>query len=125
MTGGHHERASDRYAEAMEVLEREKGWRYDIVVMVQGDEPMTHPEMISEAIQPLIKDQTVLVSNLYGKIKSLIEFEDRNCIKLVFYQRSNAIYMSREPIPTRCKFEKISMHKQVCIIPFHRDFLLE
>jgi 3-deoxy-manno-octulosonate cytidylyltransferase (CMP-KDO synthetase) len=48
----------------MEVLEREKGWRYDIVVMVQGDEPMTHPEMISEAIQPLIKDQTVLVSNL-------------------------------------------------------------
>jgi 3-deoxy-manno-octulosonate cytidylyltransferase (CMP-KDO synthetase) len=64
MTGSHHERASDRYAEAMEVLEREKGWRYDIVVMVQGDEPMTHPEMISEAIQPLIKDQTVLVSNL-------------------------------------------------------------
>src|SRR5688572_26390815 len=47
MTGSHHERASDRCAEALEILERADGLRYDIVVMVQGDEPMTHPDMIS------------------------------------------------------------------------------
>jgi 3-deoxy-manno-octulosonate cytidylyltransferase (CMP-KDO synthetase) len=37
----------------------------------------------------------------------------------------NAIYFSREPIPTNTKVDKIPMGKQVCIIPFRRDFLLE
>ncbi len=125
MTSDHHERASDRCAEALAILESERDERFDIVVMIQGDEPMTHPEMISEAIQPLIEDKKVLVSNLLGEIESTAEFNDRNCIKVVCDQRSNAIYMSREPIPTRCKSENIPMRKQVCIIPFRRDFLLE
>src|SRR5579871_1434343 len=50
MTGTHHERASDRCAEALEILEKELGKKYDIVVMVQGDEPMIRAEMISEAL---------------------------------------------------------------------------
>jgi len=102
MTGDHHERASDRCAEALEILEQKRAELFDIMVMVQGDEPMTHPEMISEAIQPLIEDPTILVSNLLGEIKSIAEFEDPNCIKVVCDRKSNAIYMSREPIPTRC-----------------------
>lgn len=125
MTGNHHERASDRCAEALVVLEQERNERFDIVVMVQGDEPMTHPEMISEAIQPLIVDPKVLVSNLLGEIKGNAEFEDHNCIKVVCDQNSNAIYMSREPIPSRSKTPQVQMYKQVCIIPFQRDFLLE
>ncbi len=43
MTGKHHERASDRCAEALQVLESDENLRYDIVVMVQGDEPMASP----------------------------------------------------------------------------------
>ena len=86
---------------------------------------MTHPNMISEAIKPLIEDETVLVSNLLGKIESITEFKDRNTIKVVIDKFNNAIYMSREPIPTRCKSEKIQKYKQVCIIPFKRDFLIE
>ncbi len=43
MTGSHHERASDRCAETLEIVEREDGVRFDVVVMVQGDEPMLHP----------------------------------------------------------------------------------
>ena len=93
--------------------------------MVQGDEPMTHPNMISEAIKPLIENETVVVSNLLGKIESNDEFKDRNTIKVVIDKFNNAIYMSREPIPTRCKSEKIQKYKQVCIIPFKRDFLIE
>jgi 3-deoxy-manno-octulosonate cytidylyltransferase (CMP-KDO synthetase) len=99
--------------------------RYDIVVMVQGDEPMTHPDMISEAVLPMIEDQTIQVINLLGEIHDITEFEDRNCIKVVCDQNRNALYFSREPIPTRCKVEEIPMGKQVCIIPFRRDFLLE
>ncbi len=91
----------------------------------QGDEPMTHPDMIDEAVQPLLEHPDVQVVNLLGKIKDTAEFEDRNCIKVVCDLNLNALYFSREPIPTRCKVDKIPMGKQVCIIPFRRDFLLE
>jgi 3-deoxy-manno-octulosonate cytidylyltransferase (CMP-KDO synthetase) len=125
MTSASHERASDRCAEALEVLEKLDGIKYDIVVMVQGDEPMTHPDMISEAVMPMLDDASLNVVNLLGKIESLTEFEDRNCIKVVCDLNNNALYFSREPIPTRSKTNSISLAKQVCIIPFRRDFLIE
>ena len=125
MTANTHERASDRCAEALLKLETMNGTRYDIVVMVQGDEPMTHPDMIAEAVQPMLDDSTIQVVNLLGEIKDVAEFEDRNCIKVVCDLDRNAIYFSREAIPTRSKIDKVPMGKQVCIIPFRRDYLLE
>jgi len=125
MTSNQHERASDRCAEALGYLEEKDGLKYDIVVMVQGDEPMTRPEMIAESIAPMLDDPEILITNLLGDIKTTEEFEDRNCIKVVCDQQSNAIYFSREPIPTRSKTIDIPMKKQVCIIPFTRKFLLE
>ncbi len=125
MTSDRHERASDRCAEALESLERTNGLRYDIVVMIQGDEPMTDPEMIDEALEPMRYDPSILVTNLLGEIESTAEFEDRNCIKVVCDLRGNALYFSREPIPTRVRETQIPMAKQVCVIPFRRDYLLE
>ena len=125
MTGSHHERASDRCAEALDILEKEEGIIYDIVVMVQGDEPMTVPEMIDEAVQPMLNDSSIQVVNLMGKIQSLEEFENPNCIKGVCDLQSNALYFSREPIPTLSKISSPPMMKQICIIPFRRNFLLE
>lgn len=125
MTGEQHERASDRCAEALEKLEAANNTRYDIVVMVQGDEPLTHPDMIAEAVQPMFDDAGVQVVNLLAPISGAEEFEDRNCIKVVCDLALNAIYFSREPIPTRVRGAAIPMGKQVCIIPFRRDFLLE
>lgn len=125
MTGDQHERASDRCAEALGYIEEQDGIHYDIVVMVQGDEPMTHPDMISEAVGPMLDDTSILVVNLLGKIKTIDEFEDRNCIKVVCDLDNDAICFSREPIPTRSKVNDIPMLKQVCIIPFRRHFLLE
>ncbi|MEI6066100.1 MAG: 3-deoxy-manno-octulosonate cytidylyltransferase [Methylococcaceae bacterium] len=125
MTADTYERASDRCAEALLKLEKANNTRYDIVVMVQGDEPMTHPDMIAEAVQPMLDDPEIQVTNLLGQIKDIAEFEDRNCIKVVCDLNSNALYFSREPIPTRCKVNVIPMGKQVCIIPFRRDYLLE
>ncbi len=125
MTADTYERASDRCAEALLKLERANSTRYDIVVMVQGDEPMTHPDMITEAVQPMLNDETIQVVNLLGEIKDASEFEDRNCIKVVCDLQLNAMYFSREPIPTRSKVDIVPMGKQVCIIPFRRDYLLE
>jgi len=125
LTSAHHERASDRCAEALEILETENGCEYEIVVMVQGDEPMTHPEMIKQAVEPLVTDSSVHITNLYAEITSSEEFLDPNCIKVVLDSESDAIYFSRSPVPNAKKFSDVSAKKQVCIIPFRRHFLLE
>ena len=124
MSGSHHDRASDRCAEALSILEKSDGIKYDIIVMVQGDEPMTHPNMIEESVKPMLNDSSILVTNLLGNIKNNDEFEDRNCIKVVCDLNSDALYFSREPVPSR-KYGKVEMKKQVCVIPFRRDFLLK
>ena len=124
MTRHDHERASDRCAEALKIIEQTQG-RFDIVVMIQGDEPMIKPVMIKEAISPMLQDPEVKVVNLLAKIESFEEFEDRNCIKVVVDKNMNALYFSREPIPTSCKVKQIGVGKQVCVIPFKRDYLLD
>ncbi len=126
MTANTHERATDRTAEAMLKIEDELGEKVDIVVMVQGDEPMVTPEMISESLSPFSTDKSVNVVNLMGYMESVEEFEDPNEVKVVVDKNSDAIYFSREPIPSRKKgVNKVPMLKQVCIIPFTREYLLK
>nr|HIA88854.1 3-deoxy-manno-octulosonate cytidylyltransferase [Gammaproteobacteria bacterium] len=121
-----HERASDRAAEAMVQIEEVTGEKVDILVMVQGDEPMDTPEMITEALTPMMHDEAVHVVNLMGRIDNVKEFEDPNNVKVVVGPDSNAIYFSREPVPSRKKsIEDVPMLKQICVIPFRRDYLLE
>lgn len=126
MTADTHERASDRCAEAMLKIETKIGDRIDVMTMIQGDEPMVFPEMITEALRPMIDDPAILITNLLGEITSLAEFEDPNQVKVVIDKHSNALYFSREPIPSRKKFSgQVPMFKQVPIIPFRRAFLIE
>lgn len=125
MTGSHHERATDRCAEALLILEKKNNLKYDVVIMVQGDEPMTHPEMIAEVLKPMEDDESVYLVNLLGAIKELKDFDDKNCVKVVCDIKQNALYFSREPIPTRWKSEDVPMGKQVAVMAFHRDFLLQ
>lgn len=126
MTAATHERASDRAAEAVEKIERDTGRKVDIVVMIQGDEPLTCPEMIDQAVQPLLDNDDVKITNLMAAMKTVKEFEDPNEVKVVVDKFNNALYFSREPIPSRKKgSSRVTMFKQVCIIPFRKEFLLE
>jgi len=126
MTLDSHERATDRTAEAMLKVEKILGEEVDIVVMVQGDEPMVTPKMVSESIAPLRSDSNVNVVNLAAHMKTIEEFNDPNEVKVVIGTDNNAIYFSREPIPSRKKFPgDVPMLKQVCIIPFRRNYLLK
>lgn len=125
LTSNKHERASDRCNEALQIIENKDRIKYDIVVMVQGDEPMTTPEMISQAINPMLKDSSINVVNLIGDIEDKEEFNDRNTIKVACDLDGNAMFFSREPIPTLVNTSNIPMKKQVCIIPFRRDFLIK
>jgi len=126
MTKNTHKRASDRTAEALLKIEASTKEKIDIIAMIQGDEPMLYPEMIEESIRSLLDDETIQVSNLMAPLKSKEEHKDSNEIKVVVDRNNYALYFSREPIPYRKKDAKeIPVNKQVCIIPFRRDFLIK
>ena len=125
MTADTHTRCTDRTAEAMLKIEQELGLRADIVVMIQGDEPMVTPGMIEAAVRPMLEDPALQVVNLMADLADEREFEDPSEVKVVTDLRGNALYFSREPIPSRKKgVPTVPMKKQVCIIPFRRDYLL-
>jgi len=122
-----HRGCSNAIAEAMLEIESMTGEKIDIVVMVQGDEPMIMPEMIDMAVKPILEDLSIEVVNLMAPIRSIAEHEDKNCPKVVVDRNNFALYFSREPIPSRKKWSggDYPKFKQVCVIPFTRDFLLE
>jgi len=94
--------------------------------MLQGDEPMVTPSMIEKAVKPLIENSDIQVSNLMSEIKTEEEWIDPNEVKVVSDIHSNALYFSREPIPSNKKYDgRFKAFKQVCVIPFRRDALLE
>lgn len=126
MTADTHERCSDRCAEAMLKIEEATGQTIDMVTMVQGDEPLVTPDMVDVACKALTDNPDCGVACLAGEIDTLDNFKDPNEVKVVVNRLGRAIYMSREPIPTPSRGEKISAwKKQVCIIPFTRSYLLE
>lgn len=127
MTAETHERAADRTAEAMLNIERSTGKRIDIAVMVQGDEPLVTPDMIDASIVALNEAPDADVACLMGRIEDLDGFKDPNEVKVVVDQKGYALYFSREPIPSPYRGGDVSKHmlKQVCIIPFRRDYLLK
>lgn len=126
MTSDSHERCTDRIAEATEKIIGMTDSEVNIVVNTQGDEPMLFPEMIDEAVRPMLEDNSIVTTNLMATIKTREEHEDPNVVKVVVDKNSYALYFSREPIPSQKKgASQISMFKQVPIIPFRRDFLFK
>ncbi|WP_434637957.1 3-deoxy-manno-octulosonate cytidylyltransferase [Sulfurimonas sp. NW7] len=126
MTSDCHERCSDRCAEAMLKIEQDENIKVDIMIMVQGDEPLTFPQMIDEAVEPMLQDKSIKITNLVADLNTVEEFENPNEVKVAMDKNNNALYFSREPIPSRKKgVLDVPMKKQVCVIPFTRDFLLE
>ncbi|OIO38913.1 MAG: 3-deoxy-D-manno-octulosonate cytidylyltransferase [Candidatus Omnitrophica bacterium CG1_02_46_14] len=124
MTKDSHQRASDRCAEALRKVERKTGRKADIAVMIQGDEPLATPGMISQALRPMINDKRIFVVNLAAPLEDADEIHDRNEIKVVMNKKDDALYFSREPIPTIKKgANNTPFWKQVCIIPFRKEFL--
>lgn len=124
MTSDQHTRATTRTAEALEIIEKDKGKRVDVVVMVQGDEPLIAPETIAETI-PHFDDPSVDIVNIMSRLQTLEMFEDVNNVKVVVDLENNALYFSREPIPSPWKgWEHIPRYMQTGIIAFRRDVLL-
>jgi 3-deoxy-manno-octulosonate cytidylyltransferase (CMP-KDO synthetase) len=125
MTADTHDRASDRAAEALIKIEKQEGIIFDFVAMIQGDEPLVQPAKIEKAIGELAGDTSLNIVNLMGIIDSKEEFVDKNEVKVVTDLNNNALYFSRESIPSAWHgIESIPMKKQLGLIFFRRDYLL-
>ncbi|MFA7342848.1 MAG: 3-deoxy-manno-octulosonate cytidylyltransferase [Terrimicrobiaceae bacterium] len=124
MTATSHTRATTRTAEAFQHIERETGEAVDIIVMVQGDEPLIRPETIAETLLHF-KDPAVEIVNVMSRLRTLEEFRDVNNVKVVVNKWGDALYFSREPIPSPWKGSTgVPMFMQTGIIAFRRDTLL-
>lgn len=125
MTSSNHKRASTRSAEALEIIEKEIREKIEIIVMVQGDEPMISPEIISQTL-PNFSEKTVNIVNIISRIQSAESFTDKNNVKVVFDANFDALYFSREPIPSAWNgLDHIPKYMQTGIIAFRRNALLE
>jgi 3-deoxy-manno-octulosonate cytidylyltransferase (CMP-KDO synthetase) len=116
MTGIHHKTGSDRLAEACAFVD------CDIVVNVQGDEPLVDPDHIDAIVAPLIDDPTIQISvgvtsynkkNSYSDIKAVIDLDD------------NIMYCSRHDLPSDARSPVDEMLKMCFIVPFRKEFLLK
>ncbi len=125
MTRHDHTRCTDRCAEALPYIEALEGKKADAIVIVQGDEPMVHPDMIDAALAPLHTNPQVQVVNLLAPITSQEEKLSPNTIKVVTDSQGRALYFSRAAIPNTAHGQAQDFgHKQVCIMPFRRQALL-
>ncbi len=123
MTSLKHNRASDRTAEAMNKIESESG-EIDVIIMVQGDEPLILPENITATIHHF-ENPNVEVVNIMSRLHTRQQFEDKNNVKVVVNKDMDALYFSREPIPSLWKgMEHVPMYMQVGVIAFRRNALI-
>lgn len=103
MTGAHHTRALDRVAEAAENL-TDPAEENDIIVCVQGDEPMMRPDMIDAVVSPLMEDGDIPCTVLAMHIKDEKLWLNQDTVKIVHNDNGEVLYTSRSPVPF-CKGE--------------------
>jgi 3-deoxy-manno-octulosonate cytidylyltransferase (CMP-KDO synthetase) len=120
MTNKNHPSGTDRIAEVAASLD------YDIIVNVQGDEPLIRPEMIDDVITAL-DDTRASIGTLIKKIEDPVEISDNNVVKVVFDKERFALYFSRAAVPFRAPHSGIrtpEYYKHIGIYSYRRDVLL-
>jgi 3-deoxy-manno-octulosonate cytidylyltransferase (CMP-KDO synthetase) len=93
MTSPEHKSGTDRIAEVARKIDA------DIVVNIQGDEPLIEPKAIDAAVEPLLEDETIVMSTLASEISNDNELANPNVVKVVLDNDNFALYFSRSPIP--------------------------
>jgi len=124
ITSNSHSRATTRTAEALEIIENKLKDNIEVVVMVQGDEPLILPKTIIDTLHTF-NDKTVNIVNIMSTINTWDVFNDKNNVKVVVNNNNHALYFSREPIPSSWKgWEHLPKYLQTGIIAFRRDELI-
>lgn len=121
-----HPTGTDRLAEVAAHLDT------DLVVNVQGDEPLIDPRMIDLAVGPLLKDASIAMGTLKCRIDTVDEYLSPNVVKVVTDQEGFALYFSRAPVPhprdyagdLEAHFSRLAAFKHIGLYVYRRDFLL-
>jgi 3-deoxy-manno-octulosonate cytidylyltransferase (CMP-KDO synthetase) len=119
MTRADHASGTDRVAEVASAENAE------IIVNIQGDEPLIDPSAIDAAILPLAHEPEIVMATLKKRIEDPREITDPNVVKVVTNQAGDAIYFSRCPIPyDRDRSASTPYFKHIGLYVYQRDFLL-
>ena len=124
MTRSDHASGTDRLAEAAALLDIEE---HDVVVNIQGDQPLFPPAVVDQVAGPLLSDPALPMSTLIYKIIRPEEITDPNHVKTVFDCNSNALYFSRSPIPFQRNPEETiqpTYYKHLGFYAYRKGFLL-
>ncbi len=124
LTRDDHVSGSDRLAEAAELLGISE---HDVVVNIQGDQPLFPLEVVEQVARPLLDDPALPMSTLIYKIIRPAEIHDPNHVKTVFDRNSNALYFSRSPIPFQRNPEEAvapTYYKHLGFYAYRKGFLL-
>lgn len=120
MTSPHHQTGTDRLVEAVSHLNVGQA---DIIVNIQGDEPLLEPEMVDELIKPLLDDEQIVMSTLKHRITEEEEVNDVNVVKVITDQNGFALYFSRCPIPYNRNKIEVSYYKHIGLYAYRLWFL--
>jgi 3-deoxy-manno-octulosonate cytidylyltransferase (CMP-KDO synthetase) len=120
LTRSSHRTGTDRLAEVAEDLP------CDIVVNVQGDEPLIEPQVIEDVIAPLEADPTLQMSTVRRRITDEAEYTNPHVVKVVVDADGTALYFSRSPIPFARDGSRgaVGAYKHVGLYAYRRSFLL-
>ena len=119
LTSPDHDTGSDRIAEIAQSME------CDLVVNIQGDEPLILPEIIDEIVDVLMKDRSLLISTGCYQVTDPELFENPNVVKVVCDQRGDALYFSRSLIPYPRNSNALEVYEHIGIYAYRKDFLME
>lgn len=124
MTSPDHASGTDRLAEAAAIMDIPE---QDVVVNIQGDQPLFPPEVVAQVATPLLDDPALPMSTLIYKIIRPEEINDPNHVKTVFDRHGNALYFSRSPIPFQRDPDEINQptyYKHLGFYAYRKGFLL-
>lgn len=124
ITRDDHVSGSDRLAEAAELLDISE---HDVVVNIQGDQPLFNAEVIEQVAGPLLHDPSLPMATLIYKIIRPEEIDDPNHVKTVFDHENNALYFSRSPVPFQRNPEEgivPTYYKHLGFYAYRKGFLL-
>jgi len=118
MTRADHPSGTDRVAEVASAE------NCDIVVNIQGDEPLIDPAAIDAAILPMAHDSEIPMATLKKRIENPAEITNPNVVKVITDLAGDAIYFSRHAIPYDRDAVHPTVFKHIGLYIYQRDFLL-
>ena len=120
MTAKAHVSGTDRIIEVVNPID------VRIIINIQADEPLVHPQMINSVAQALLDDNKVSMATIMKQIDNADDLDDPNVVKVVIDKNNFALYFSRSPIPCHAKESEIKLpiyFKHIGLYSYTKDFL--